>query len=254
MTPDSTHQQLLVQIIRAREALGNALGLIQDINVSHFDLGKVTSLLATSVRSLFEAQEQQLTKPAPLKSAMKNLRDILQMMQNVDSGDARLQAATTTIARILAILFPVYKELTKPAVAPTGTGAARAPQKSSAAQPMQPPPDDRRSTPRKLMEVDLGGQSDSNFFTGFTTDISSGGLFVATYDAPQIGHLVNLNFRLPSGPVMSIDGEVCWCREYNEMTPDTPPGVGVRFLHLSADDAQNINAYMKHVQPMFFDE
>ena len=252
MTQDTKQQQLVVQITRAREALGNALGLIQDVNIANFDLGKVTSLLATSVRNLFQAEEKQLTDATPVRDAMKSLRSILQMMQDVNVTDARLQAATTTVARILAILFPVYKALTAPPASRTEAPAEKtAPQRPV---PKSVAKDERRTTPRKSLEVDLGGQSDSNFFTGFTTDISSGGLFVATYDAPQIGHQVNLNFKLPNGPVMSLDGEVCWSREYNETTPDMPPGVGVRFLHLSAEDASDINLYMKRNEPMFFDD
>ena len=248
---ENRNQQLLIQVSRAREALGNALGFIQDVNVSDFDLGKVTALLASSVRALFTAQEQNLSTPDSVGLAMQNLRTILQMMQNVDASDVKIQAATTTIARILAILFPVYKELTlPPAVSPPEPRKESVP----ASPRVDVQPDDRRASPRKSIEVDIGLQSDSNFFTGFTTDISSGGLFVATYDAPEVGHVVNLNFHLPNGPVMSVDGEVRWTREYNESSPDIPPGVGVRFIHLSADDARQINAYMKKVQPLFFDE
>ncbi|MBN2530080.1 MAG: TIGR02266 family protein [Deltaproteobacteria bacterium] len=251
MAQRSNYQQLLVQVSRAREALGNALGLIQDIQVANLDLEKVTTLLATSVRLLFEAQEKQLKDAKPVGDAMQNLRDILQMMQEIGAENTQLQAAITTIARILALLFPVYKELSISAEPEAGKRVSAVPKRSSAASI---PADDRRLSPRKEIEVDIGLQSDSNFFTGFSTDISSGGLFVATFDAPQIGHVVNLNFHLPGGPAMSVNGEVRWVREYNETTPDILPGVGVRFLQLSAQDARHINEYIKNVQPMFFEE
>ena len=253
---ENRNQQLLIQVSRAREALGNALGFIQDVDATQFDLESVTSLLASSVRALFTAQEQQLDTADPVGLAMNNLRTILQMMQNVDTSDIKIQATSTTIARILAILFPVYKELTAPmhrAPAKSEPRAASTPQKA-APQKTVPQNDERRSAPRKTIEVDIGVQSDSNFFTGFTTDISTGGLFVATFDAPEVGHIVNLNFHLPNGPVMSVDGQVRWSREYNESSPDIPPGVGVRFIHLSSEDARQINAYMKKVQPLFYDE
>jgi uncharacterized protein (TIGR02266 family) len=252
---ENRNQQLLIQVSRAREALGNALGFIQDVDATQFDLDSVTSLLASSVRALFTAQEQQLETADPVGLAMNNLRTILQMMQNVDTSDVKIQATSTTIARILAILFPVYKELTAPISLPATSEprAVPAPQKV-ALKKTAPQNDERRSAPRKTIEVDIGVQSDSNFFTGFTTDISTGGLFVATYDAPEVGHVVNLNFHLPDGPVMSVDGQVRWSREYNESSPDIPPGVGVRFIHLSSEDAREINAYMKKVQPLFYDD
>jgi uncharacterized protein (TIGR02266 family) len=253
---ENRNQQLLIQVSRAREALGNALGFIQDVDASQFDLAGVTALLASSVRVLFTAQEQQLETADSVGLAMKNLRKILQMMQNVDTSDPKIQAATTTIARILAILFPVYKELTTPRDITPEVPKERAAEPSTPVRPRPEAPraDDRRSAPRKTIEVDIGVQSDSNFFTGFTTDISTGGLFVATWDAPEVGHVVNLNFHLPDGPVMSVDGEVRWAREYNETSPDITPGVGVRFIHLSAEDAGQINAYMKKVQPLFYDD
>ncbi|MBN2340684.1 MAG: TIGR02266 family protein [Deltaproteobacteria bacterium] len=262
MTNDRNVQQLLVQVSRAREALGNALGLVQDLHAVELDLSAVAGLLAGAVRALFAAQEQQLQSAKPINEAMQYLRDILQMMQNVPADDTKLQAATSTVARILAILFPVLKALSVPPVADdknrsVASDSVQTPRDKAVShqpKPTTPEHDERRSAPRKAIEADIGMQSDSNFFTGFSTDISSGGLFIATYDMHTIGTLVNLNFRLPNGPVISVDGEVRWSREYNETTPDTPPGVGVRFLNLDPQEASQINAYMQSVQPMFFDE
>lgn len=248
-------KQLLMQVSRAREALGNALGLIQDIDSPGLDLSSVSQSLAQAVGALFEAEEQQLQHASPIGKAMQNLRNILEAMQDVQAADAQLQVATSTIARILAILFPVFKALSTPRVAEQPSHVAPQ-QKNVISQPHsgQPVHDERRNSPRKAISADIGFQSDSNFFTGFSTDISSGGLFVATYDMPPIGTVVNLNFQLPSGPIISVDGEVRWTRELNETTPDIQPGIGVKFSNLSKHDANQINLYMEDVQPLFFDE
>ena len=47
-------------------------------------------------------------------------------------------------------------------------------------------PDDRRQA-RRRYQVEVGVASDHNVYTGFTEDISSGGLFVATHDILPIG-------------------------------------------------------------------
>lgn len=250
MTNENNAQQLLMQVSRARETLGNALGLVQDLDAVDLDLSSIVELLAASVRALFTAQEQNLQSADPISEAMQHMRDILKMMQDVQESNASLHAATSTVARILAILFPVYKALSTPP--PRAEAANEPPLKPR--EKKTPQHDERRSTPRQAIQADIGFQSESNFFTGFSTDISSGGLFVATYDMPPIGALVNLNFQIPRGSVISVDGEVRWSREFNETTPDMPPGVGVRFVNLSDSDAKKINSYMRSVEPLFFDE
>jgi len=102
--------------------------------------------------------------------------------------------------------------------------------------------------------VEIGFQSETNFFTGFSMDISSGGLFVATYDVPEVGTRVNVNFGLPSGPLMSIDGTVRWVREFNPAAPETTPGMGVQFERLDPADERAINEYIDKHQTMFYDE
>ena len=113
---------------------------------------------------------------------------------------------------------------------------------------------ERRVAVRREVEIEIGIQSDTNFYTGFSCDISSGGLFVATYDVPAIGTAVNVNFRLPGGPVMSLDGAVRWVRDLDPRDPDMVPGMGVAFAVLTPDQARAINAFLAVRQPIFYED
>jgi len=126
--------------------------------------------------------------------------------------------------------------------------------------PKKPPPTprpekkpERRKSGRRAMEVDIGIHSETNFFTGLSMDISSGGLFVSTYDLLPVGTELNVNFSLPHGPVLSLDGTVNWVREYNSTRPDQAPGMGIRFTHISREDEEHINRYISQHDPLFYD-
>ena len=47
------------------------------------------------------------------------------------------------------------------------------------------------------MKVEVDHQSEHNFFTGFMENISSGGLFVATYGLMEIGQRLEVSFTVP---------------------------------------------------------
>ena len=99
-------------------------------------------------------------------------------------------------------------------------------------------------------QVDL--VSDSNFFTGFSTNISEGGLFVATVNVLPAGTPVDVSFTLPAGRRLTVKGEVRWTREVNDRTPDVFPGVGVRFTEVDPAVVSQIKAFVQQREPLFF--
>lgn len=245
----STH--IIEQVYRARESLGIALGQTQDIGNIDLDVDSISRSLARSVKSLYQAEAEGLLDSRLVGEAMDHLRDILQSMQDVTVSDSGLDAAIATVAKVLAILYPVYKALPE-------AGVCQIVRESVLPSPSrlesgQYDFDERREYPRMAIEAHIGFQSETNFYTGFSMDISSGGLFVATYNVPSLGTKVNLNFKLPSGPLMSLDGEVRWIREYNEITPDITPGIGVKFEALSPEETDQINAYINTTTPLFYE-
>ena len=69
----------------------------------------------------------------------------------------------------------------------TGTGAKVA----------QNPQQNVRASERFDLEVQVDLESDHNFYTGLTQNISAGGLFIATNVLRRIGDRITLKFSLP---------------------------------------------------------
>jgi uncharacterized protein (TIGR02266 family) len=132
---------------------------------------------------------------------------------------------------------------------------ARAPRSSGHAlgKLSQPrPADGRRGTVRVALKTQVDLSSDSNLFTGFGTNISEGGLFVATLSVVPVGTPVDLLFSLPGGTRLSVQGEVRWIREVNDRTPDVFPGVGVRFVELPTEAAEALHRFVQSREPLFY--
>ena len=232
----------------AREMLGEALGQIQDIQDETLNAEDVTASIARAVGALFAVQSSEPSEPAHVAGvchAMDHLRGTLELMQDVKGDDAALTNATKTIAKTLALLYPVSKVQERQSLvmdAPPAVIGDKIPH------------DPRRSLTRLAIEADIGFQSDSNFFTGFTEDISSGGIFIATFEIQPIGSRLQVNFTLPDGYLVSTPGIVRWVREYNELATESEPGMGVQFDGLGGEDQSAINKYLEHREPIFYDE
>jgi len=108
---------------------------------------------------------------------------------------------------------------------------------------------DRRSSPRVVIEVEVSMTSESNFFAGLSGDVSSGGIFVQTYEARSIGTKLDLIFALPDGPVHAR-GVVRWTQEKRE---GVEPGLGIAFETIEAADRARIEAFCKARPPLYYD-
>lgn len=114
------------------------------------------------------------------------------------------------------------------------------------------PADDRRTHQRTALEADVSLYSETNFWSGFSEDVSEGGLFVASWELHPIGTQVDVSLELPTGYAIKTRGEVRWHREAAEDGPR--PGMGIRFLALADADLRAIQTFVKHRAPLFWDE
>ena len=112
----------------------------------------------------------------------------------------------------------------------------------------------RRELPRVAIRAEVDLSSDSNFYGGFSTNISEGGLFIATVMHPPRGAMVDVRLSLPDGGVIHARGVVRWTREVNDVTPDVMPGAGVQFIDLSAETARAISEFVSKREPLFYVE
>ena len=94
--------------------------------------------------------------------------------------------------------------------------------------------------------------SGDNFFNGFSTNISDGGVFIATVTQLPIGTEMDLSFSLPSGEQIKAHGVVRWTREVNDKTPDIMPGLGVQFTQIDEAALAAIQDFVRDREPMFF--
>jgi uncharacterized protein (TIGR02266 family) len=97
----------------------------------------------------------------------------------------------------------------------------------------------------------VGVSTESNFYVGFTENLSAGGLFVATYSMQPIGSKVDIALTLPGGETMSLRGEVRWQRAAAD---DGWPGMGIHFEDLSEQQEARMKRFLSFRAPLFYDD
>ena len=113
---------------------------------------------------------------------------------------------------------------------------------------------ERRSEPRIELEVEVGLETDHNFYTGLTQDISSGGIFIATSIIYRVGDRLRVRFSLPGHKQpITADAEVRWVRDPRAMKTDAPEGIGLRFVDLPNEAKDEISQFLSHRESLFYD-
>ena len=112
------------------------------------------------------------------------------------------------------------------------------------------PQSERRATKRLRIEVEIGLATETNFFNGYSEDLSDGGLFIATYQALKVKTLLELWINLPECDTIMAHGRVVWVREALE---GVPAGVGVAFEKLEDADRKKILEFVSVRAPIFYD-
>lgn len=110
----------------------------------------------------------------------------------------------------------------------------------------------KRQSPRVKMQAAVDLTSDNNFFSGFSANISDGGIFIATVNHLPQGTHVDVSFSLPTGERISAAGVVRWHREVNDKDPGSFPGVGIQFTDLDASAHEAIHAFIVKRDPLFY--
>jgi uncharacterized protein (TIGR02266 family) len=173
------------------------------------------------------------------------------------ASDAKAAQRLATLARQKAsAAAPVEVEPSAQDTLPPGvmaTPVAVAPPPRPAARAPAPPVDAaKRAAKRVRMQATVDLSSDDNFFNGFSSNISDGGLFVATVNLVPIGTEVDLHFSLPSGEKVEARGVVRWVREVNDQVHDAFPGLGVQFTRLEGQAQQAVTRFVAAREPMFY--
>src|SRR5690606_3700680 len=149
------------------------------------EVSKGIELRAPNTQDLFREARQAREHAAQVRARCAEA--LRERAMAVDSELAQASARLDLAESAFAALPPAPQ---KPAPTP-----ARAPSQASP----EPRPDERRRQPRVQLQAVVGYHSEDNFYTGFSSDISEGGLFVSTINVLPAGSRVQLAFSLPGG-------------------------------------------------------
>ena len=242
---------------QAREQLGKALAALQeDANIPP-DVLAVAQNIAQSVGALFEA-EHATSEPdgkSCVKSALGSLSQTLALLQDVREEHGGIRTATETIAEVMSLLFPLTNAPTRhPSANPEPSAPLSVPKAPKAPSPESVGLPASKDVAREALEANLGATTESNFYVGFSGEISQGGVFVSTYNILPKGTPVRCLITLPGNLSTEVEGRVRFVRDPMDMASDSEPGMGVGFEGLAKESRELILRFIRKRPPMFYDE
>jgi uncharacterized protein (TIGR02266 family) len=254
---ESREEQAIRAIDAARHALATlnatragALAVAAAGRLPAPDLQAVQAQLPERVR----ADEARLlaiqARRTALQAEERSMQERIAALARWEAAVQQAQAEAEQIrSRVAALEAEEYAALAKAEAAAKAAEAAR---KAAQRPPPHPPGATRRKAERIRFETEVNMESDSNFYVGFSTDLSDGGVFVATTQPAREGMEVDLAFTLPGNRRVEAKGVVRWIREVNDRCPELLPGVGIEFTELSPADKAAVCAFTARREPLFW--
>ncbi len=111
---------------------------------------------------------------------------------------------------------------------------------------LYPGKDAIRTNPRIVDNFLVKYQIEDSVFSGYSFNISTGGVYIRTIYPPPENTAIRLSFDLPRGG-RSIEtvGTVVWCNQYRADAPFAlPPGFGVKFTDIPLAQKRAITDYI----------
>lgn len=221
-------------------------------------------------RSALEANADPAAAGLPLPSVPDPAAEVLVKALRVVREDAlrqRAEAADIVERRVSALRDAVeaarrqLRSLAEAAAAQRARARAEQRRAAPAPDPLAPEstatgaapraPENRRASRRVELVTAVDLHTESNFFSGFSGDLSMGGLFIATLERAEVGSPIGLKFTLPGGAQIEAEGAVRWVRELSPVQPELMPGVGVAFTSIHPASLEAIARFIAEREPMF---
>ena len=104
------------------------------------------------------------------------------------------------------------------------------------------------------MSVEVNLRSENTFFTGFTENVSEGGLFIATESGWEIGDRLNITLSLMGDAPTTQEVTVRWIRPPGAIG-GLPAGIGVKFDDLMGQRLDELQEFVdsQAKDTLFFD-
>ncbi|HPM77236.1 MAG TPA: TIGR02266 family protein [bacterium] len=94
--------------------------------------------------------------------------------------------------------------------------------------------------------VDYELLSEDTFLFEYTSNVSRGGIFLATRNPLPVGTVIRMHFSLPTNNrKIEVKGKVAWINEFKPGKKNRNPGMGVEFVNLTEEDMTAITQLIK---------
>jgi uncharacterized protein (TIGR02266 family) len=261
---------------RAQESKREADNIRAGLQESQGLLNHADEELQLAQRTVGELEERQRKLNSQLENARHQLNQRQIKLQEAHQSTAtfaqQLGPASQKQKRFEEALLVVEQNLRAINISPP---PSKIPQSSpdSASRPSQPlnagsaigsphpAPSEAQRAPRADMRIELSFQLDlteesaHNFYTGFTDNISEGGIFIATQHLLDIGTQIKFPLSLPGMEVPElVEGTVKWVRREEYIAHQTPTGLGIQFNWISNDLKRRIDDYIQRRESIFYDD
>jgi uncharacterized protein (TIGR02266 family) len=200
-----------------RGSLAEAVDALRDASVSR----RLVARLELASASLRDARGEE--RSAAAVNAVGELGEVLRVLRG-DGKRVTEHPVAPVVARAIHMLAPFCRD---------------------------PSAEERRAAGRVPIRAEVGFDTETNFYTGFSEDLSQGGLFVATYDLIPAGTEVTVSFVLPEGHAVTAHGKVAWVRDPPDRS--TTPGLGIRFDALAPRDEAIIRGFLREREAIFYE-
>ena len=108
---------------------------------------------------------------------------------------------------------------------------------------------ERRSSVRLKAEIRVYyGEYQSKLLTGYSVDLSPGGIFLVTTCPFDVDDIVKLKFSMPGEgeKTVSCDARVAWINyEDKRLKSEYPTGVGLQFVDLTPENFDSLVGFLE---------
>jgi type IV pilus assembly protein PilZ len=106
---------------------------------------------------------------------------------------------------------------------------------------------DRRVHQRFDTSIAVDYASGETFLFAYLTNISEMGIFIRTNEPLAVGTRMRLRFQVDEADPLVLEGEVTWINPYRPNGENINPGMGVRFIQLTAERREQVVALVRTV-------